>query len=163
MSQHFPQISAFDKSKFQLKMGIINDILTVWHSHILTYAGATHEMLTKYLPEMEKIDLTENSHKQQSQVSHIVVSVEWAGSGKVLIPRLEILKSDLIQTLAEKLGNLLPSNQNYRVSKHRIFKGHGGKELTLTWSPLKCGDVLSSNDTLVLLPGDISDPNIKNI
>lgn len=152
--------SVFDKSKFQLKMGI-NDILTLWHSHNLSYAGVTHEKLTKYLPGMEKMDLTyENSHKQHCQVSHIVVSVEWALSGKILSPRLEILKSDLIQSLPEKLGNLLPSNQNYRVSGHRIFKGHGGKELSLIQSPLKCGDVLISNDTLVLLPGNIS---VKNV
>ena len=98
----------------------------------------------------------DNEAEKEADGTHAVkVSVEWAGSGKILTRSLKLSPTEPIQNLGKLLHKLLPVNDTkYSATKHRVFHGHGGKELTCM-SAL-CGDILQTGDTLVLFPGRCS-------
>ena len=73
------------------------------------------------------------------------VSVEWAGSGKILSYRLVISEDETLKSLRNKIHELLPKNIWYDPNNHKIFLGHGGHELASL-------DQINNGDTLVVLP-----------
>ena len=73
------------------------------------------------------------------------VSVEWAGSGKILSYRLVISEDETLKSLRNKIHELLPKNIWYDPEKHIIWLGHGGDELASL-------DQINNGDTLVVLP-----------
>ena len=75
----------------------------------------------------------------------IYVTVECAGSGKVLSYGLVISENETILSLRKKIHKLLPINRWYNLEKHKIFIGHGGPELDRI-------DQIKHNDTLVIFP-----------
>ena len=81
----------------------------------------------------------------------LTVSVEWAGSGKILTNKLFIRNNRSLEYLLCKIHELLPqeslsNNKWYDFKNHRIFVGHGGPDLISL-------DQIKNGDTLVILPG----------
>jgi hypothetical protein len=75
----------------------------------------------------------ETKHKNapaEESSDHMRMTVEWAGSGKVLSYGFMLLKAEPIKNLGTILGALLPPNPRYCPQLHRVFHGHGGEELT---------------------------------
>ena len=83
----------------------------------------------------------------------IQVQVEWACTGKVLSYGFQLSRSEPIVRVGMLIGTLLPPNPLYVAYLHRVFHGHGGRELTNVDGEKKCGDVLKSGDVLVISPG----------
>ena len=73
------------------------------------------------------------------------ISVEWAGSGKILSYGLVISEDETLESLRNKIHELLPKNIWYDPNNHKIFLGHGGHELASL-------DQINNGDTLVVLP-----------
>ena len=58
------------------------------------------------------------------------MTVELAGVGKILSYGFMLLKAEPLSNLPNLLHALLPPNPLYCADRHRVFHGHGGKELT---------------------------------
>ena len=141
-------------------------IINNWHSLSENYASRTLKELYCCLCQLDTNMDNESKHKNtpaEESLDHMRMTVEWAGSGKVLSYGFMLLKAEPIKNLGTILGALLPPNPRYCPQLHRVFHGHGGEELTsLGGKELAsancqpqgtCGDVLTSGDVLVILPG----------
>lgn len=135
------------------KMVQISKLLNTWlWSKFCSQDSAEHLAYILFGPDRLSSGDQQQIQKTKNCINCILVSVEWA-SGKVLSSQLQLASTEPIKKLGSILGALLPPNKHYRDSRHRIFHGHGGRELTTLKSSTECGTVLRSGDTLVILPG----------
>lgn len=132
-------------------------IVHKWHNHGDILTSLTLKKLYQNLHG--KYKLLEDDNSEQKNDDYMCMAVEWAGSGKVLSYGFMLQKAEPIINLPHLLGTLLPPNPRYRSHLHRIFLGHGGKEITRSAGLLKtergqtCGEVLAEDEVLVILPG----------
>lgn len=142
----------------------IAKIVRKWHNNEYIFEPLTLKKLYQSL--YQKSSLTENDNNGKNLPNskcdgYIHMTVEYAGSGKVLSYAFKVSKVEPLINLRRLLGELLPANPHYCTYMYRVFHGHNGKELRwpTSWSGKKiertCGDVLSTGDTLVLLPGKL--------
>ena len=108
-------------------------IINNWHSLSEIYAPRTLKELYCCLCQLDTNMDNESKHKNtpaEESSDHMQMTVEWAGSGKVLSYGFMLLKAEPIKNLGTILGALLPPNPRYCPQLHRVFHGHGGEELT---------------------------------
>ena len=100
----------------------------------------------------------QNVRQNKINDKYLRMTVELAGAGKILSYGFTLLKAEPLSNLPTLLNALLPPNPHYCADLHRVFQGHGGKELTSANCQPQgtCGDVLRSGDVLVILPGQNS-------
>lgn len=132
-------------------------IVRQWHNHVDFCTPLTLKKLYENLYGQDNF-LDDDNNEQKSD-DHICMTVEWAGSGKVLSYGFMVLKAEPLLNLPHLLGALLPPNPHYCSHLHRVFLGHEGKELTSAPGLLDiergktCGDVLTEEAVLVIAPG----------
>ena len=120
------------------------------HTHIRSEIhNRISEKLNSYL------GLSTSNNQQEIIPETIHVTVECAGSGKLLNHRLVISEDETVSSLREKIYELLPTNMWYDCEKHKIFIGHEGHELDRI-------DQINNGDTLVVLPETKDMIEIKN-
>ena len=108
-------------------------IINNWHILSENYAPRTLKELYCCLCQLDTNMDNESKHKNtpaEESLDHMRMTVEWAGSGKVLSYGFMLLKAEPIKNLGTILGALLPPNPRYCPQLHRVFHGHGGEELT---------------------------------
>ena len=113
------------------------------------FSMSTKEILIKLYPYL---GLSISNIQQENETNTMLVTIECAGSGKVLSYGLVISEDETISSLRKKIHELLPRYIWYDLERHKIFIGHGGPELDRI-------DQINNGDTLVVLP-EIKD-NIK--
>ena len=108
-------------------------IVKQWHSLSEIYAPRTLKTLYCCLCQLDTNMDNESKPKNtpaEESSDHMRMTVEWAGSGKVLSYGFMLLKAEPIKNLGTILGALLPPHPRYCPQLHRVFHGHGGEELT---------------------------------
>ena len=133
------------------KLQVVTRALSEWHKN-KHFQRQMLSNLSSYLGLESENLLINKDHAVKSNV--LEVSVEWV-SGSILIPQLVISQSETWSNLFSLIATALPHDPLYHHSRHRIFRGHGGTEITFLDPSLCCGDILTTGITLVVLPGCI--------
>lgn len=139
---------------YEMPLRRIAKIIKMWHKYgawsNITFDALALSLFGSQMGVDAEAMKTEISRKT-TQCYH--VQVEWACTGNVLSYGFQLSRSEPIVCVGMLLGMLLPPNPLYVAYLHRVFHGHGGRELTNVDGERKCGDVLKSGDVLVILPG----------
>lgn len=107
------------------KNNAVCKIIDNWHNYPNFYAPLTLKKIYFCL-----FGVYSHTDLNLESAEHLHVSVEWAGSGKILSRDFLLSKAAPIENLGALVGTLLPPQPRYRPYLHRVFHGHGGKELT---------------------------------
>ena len=138
-------LHSLGEKELKLRQRTIALLVREWHKEHDSCAPRTLKNLYQTLYEKYKFVDDEQSVRQNTiNDKYMRMTVELAGVGKVLSYGFMLLKAEPLSNLPNLLHALLPPNPLYCVGRHRVFQGHGGKELT-------SADFLKSNPTADLL------------
>ena len=141
-------------NSYEMPLKRIAKIMKLWHKYgscsNITFDALALSLFGSQMCADAKAKKTKISRKT---TQYIQVQVEWAGTGKILSYGFQLSRSEPIVRVGMLLGMLLPPNPLYVAYLHMVFHGHGGRELTNVDGERKCGDVLKSNDVLVISSG----------
>ena len=152
-------LRSLGEKELKLRQRTVALLVREWHKEHNSCAPLTiKELYQKLYDRYGDVDDEQSVRQNTINDKYLCMTVELAGVGKILSYGFMLLKAEPLSNLPNLLHALLPSNPLYCVGRHCVFQGHGGKELTSADCQPQgtCGDVLTSGDVLVILPGQNS-------
>ena len=124
-------LRSLGEKELKLRQRTVALLVREWHKEHNSCAPLTiKELYQKLYDRYDDVDDEQSVRQNTINDKYLRMTVELAGVGKILSYGFMLLKAEPLSNLPNLLHALLPPNPLYCVGRHRVFHGHGGKELT---------------------------------